>query len=461
LADFRWMGRLLTGADMSAAGQFTREGWNWDRERLQAWQLGRLQQLLDSVLPENLFYREKFGTEKLKLDSLDDWSNLPMTTKAELVDSADPLGIGRHHTWGIDRYQRFHRTSGTTDRPLVILDTAADWAWWLSSWQHVLEAAEVGPDDRVLMAFSFGPFIGFWSGHEAILQRGSLVIPAGGLSSLARLDLIRQAQVTVVCCTPSYALHLSELADTEGVDLSTGSVRRLIVAGEPGGSLPAVRDHLEERFGARVIDHAGATEIGPWGMGTAEGNGLHVIETEFIAEFLPLDDETVVGRFEGSGSGELYELVLTALGRTGAPVLRYRTGDCVCPHWQSPDPNAGLAGCGFVRLVGGVLGRSDDMLTIRGMNIFPSSIDAVLRGFDSMLEYRVYVERPVAMDQLRIEVEDRLEQPERIAECLHRRLGLRIDVVCVPLGSLPRFEAKARRWVDLRPRVAGRDGARQ
>jgi phenylacetate-CoA ligase len=445
---------------MSVAARVIQESWSWNRERLHAWQLGRLQQLLDSVLPENAFYREKFGTDRLRIASLEAWARLPLTSKSELVDAADPLGMGRHHSWGIDRYQRFHRTSGTTDRPLVILDTSTDWDWWLGSWQHVLEAAEVGPADRVLMAFSFGPFIGFWSGHEAILQRGSLVIPAGGLSSLARLDLIQQAEITVLCCTPSYALHLCELADSEGVDLSAGAVRRLIVAGEPGGSLPGVREHLEQRFGARVVDHAGATEIGPWGMGTAQGDGLHVIETEFIAEFLPLEDVGLAGRFSHQEAGKLYELVLTALGRTGAPVLRYRTGDCVCPCWQTPGADTGLAGCGFVRLVGGVLGRSDDMLTIRGMNIFPSSIDAVLRSFDSVLEYRVYVERPVAMDQLRIEVEDRLEQPERIASRLLRRLGLRIDVVSVPLGSLPRFEAKAKRWVDLRSQAAAGDGAR-
>lgn len=441
---------------MSSAASVIRESWSWDRQRLRTWQLTKLQRLLDRVLPENSFYREKFGTDRIELSSLDDWSQLPLTGKSELINVEDPLGIGRHHSWSIDRYQRFHRTSGTTDRPLVILDTASDWEWWLSSWQHVLEAAGVGAEDRVLMAFSFGPFIGFWSGYEAILQRGSLVIPAGGLSSLARLDLIRQAQVTVLCCTPSYALHLCELAESEGIDLSTGSVRRLIVAGEPGGSLPSVREHLERRFGACVVDHAGATEIGPWGMGTAEGDGLHVIETEFIAEFLPLDDKNLAGTLSRPQTEHWYELVLTALGRTGAPVLRYRTGDCVCPSWPTPKSQAGLAGCGFVRLVGGVVGRCDDMLTIRGMNIFPASIDAVLRSIDSVLEYRVTVERPLAMDQLRIELEDRSEQPERIATELHRRLGLRIEVVSVPIGSLPRFEAKARRWVDLRPRFADR-----
>ena len=218
-------------------------------------------------------------------------SELPLTTKQELVDSAaaDPAGISTHHTYPASSYSRLHRTSGTSGHPLLVLDTATDWQWWSSTWQHVLQAAQVTEDSRVFLAFSFGPFIGFWSAHQACVDRGAIVIPGGGLSSLARLEFMRQHAADVVCCTPSYALHLVEVARKEDWPLAQLGVKRLIVAGEAGGSVPAVREQLERTWQAQVIDHAGATEIGPWGFGWPDRPGLHVIESRFIAELLPID----------------------------------------------------------------------------------------------------------------------------------------------------------------------------
>jgi phenylacetate-CoA ligase len=331
---------------------------------------------------------------------------------------------------------------------MVIMDTAEDWRWWLESWQYVLDVAEVTARDRVFMAFSFGPFIGFWSAHDACLARGAMVVPAGGMTSLARLQWLESMRASVVCCTPSYALHLAEVARQQGMDLAGGSTDRLIVAGEPGGSIPEIRKRIEYEWGARVIDHAGATEVGAWSYGTEAGDGLEIIESEFIAEFLPLEN---VARFETPASTrpasmlgeEPKELVLTALGRVGAPVLRYRTGDVVVPYWNADQQ-------GFVRLLGGICGRADDMLIVRGVNVFPSSIEAILRGFPEVAEYRMTVTRQGALDQVRVEVEDGLRDPARIARALESRLGLRIDVHIAPSGSLPRFEAKAQRMVDLR-----------
>ncbi len=299
----------------------------------------------------------------------------------------------------------------------------------------MLAAAEGDAADRAAMAFSFGPFIGFWSAFDAAAARGLLAIPTGGMSSIARLELIRGLEATVHFCTPSYALHLTEVAAENQIDCGELAIRRLIVAGEPGGSLPALRRQLETRWNARVVDHAGASEVGPWGYGDAEGRGLYVIESEFIAEFIARDD----GR--PAASGELAELVLTALGRRGAPVLRYRTGDLVKPTWNSE---------GFVFLEGGVLGRADDMLICRGVNIFPSSVEQILRSFPEVVEYRITAHRRGALDELSVEVEDRLETPERIARELQLRLGLRIEVTAVPAGSLPRYEGKGRRFVDAR-----------
>lgn len=403
-----------------------------DRAQLQAQQIQRLNQLLTTILPHNQFYARKLAGVRLPLTQWADLQNLPVTTKDELFAADDPLGGAANRTWPLDHYVRFHRTSGTHGKPLVVLDTADDWNWWLAGWQYVLDAAETTATDRVVMAFSFGPFIGFWSAFDAVVQRGALAIPTGGMSTRARLELIASCQATQIMCTPSYALHLADQAQQLGVDLRSLPVRKVVVAGEPGGSLPAVCSRLETLWGARVIDHAGATEVGPWGF--ASPRGLYVNESQFIAEFL--EPHTL----QPAAPGKIAELVLTTLGRTGCPVVRYRTGDLVQPQVSS-------GSMAFIELVGGVLGRTDDMIIVRGVNIFPSAIEQLVRELPEIDEYRVSVLRQGEMSALKIEIEDRLQQPQRLAELLELRLGLKVEVECVPLGSLPRFEGKAKRVV--------------
>lgn len=405
------------------------------RDALNELQLRRMNEMLTAVLPQNRFYAEKFGSQLPPLQSLDQLAELPLTTKNELIGKGD---LAANLTYPIERYVRFHRTSGTHGRPLVVLDTAEDWQWWIDTWQFVLDAAELTSADRVLMAFSFGPFIGFWSAYDAAAHRGALIVPSGGLSTVARIELIRTVQATALFCTPTYALHMAEVADAHQIDVSNTNVRCLVVAGEPGGSIPSIRQRIESVWNAKVIDHSGASEVGPWGYADANRGGLHVNESEFIAEFISVES----GR--PASEGELSELVLTSLGRYGMPVIRYRTGDLVRPSWQ------GRGDCRFVYLDGGVLSRADDMMIIRGVNVFPSSVEQILRSFPEVVEYRITASKDGAMDALSIEVEDQLEDPERIAAELQLKLGLRVSINCVAGGSLPRFEAKGKRFVDAR-----------
>jgi len=153
-----------------------RELQTWDRATLERFQLDRVNQLLETVLRDNAFYREHYRTDRLQLSSLAELSRLPMMSKADWLNN-DPTGIAKHHSYGIDQYRRYHRTSGTRGRPMVIMDTESDWQWWVSTWQYVLDACQITRHDRVLMAFSFGPFIGFWSAHDACLNRQCMVIP--------------------------------------------------------------------------------------------------------------------------------------------------------------------------------------------------------------------------------------------------------------------------------------------
>ena len=408
------------------------------REQLRAKQLERLNELLKTVLPHNRFYAEKLGAISLPLRCWDDLARLPFTFKDVLATAASGNEFAANLTWPLSRYVRFHQTSGTRGKPMAVLDTAEDWEWWLGTWQYVLDAAEIVPEDRVLFPFSFGPFIGFWSAFEACRSRGTLVIPSGGMRTMARLELLRLTRATVMFCTPSYVMRMAEVAADNQIDPASLHVRRIIVSGEPGGSLPDVQRRISTAWNARVIDHAGASEVGPWGFADREGRGLHVNEAEFLPEFLSLSTG------QAAKQGELSELVLTTLGRAGSPVIRYRTGDLVRPIW----PDSG--DCRFVLLEGGVLGRADDMLVVRGVNIFPSSIDQIVRAFPEVVEYRATVVKQGEMDALSVEIEDRLSDPSRVARDLQLRLGLKVEVQCVPLGSLPRFEGKGKRFIDAR-----------
>lgn len=405
---------------------------------LEEHQFARLNALLSHVLPANGFYAEKLAEVRRPVTSLEELGDWPYTFKEELLSSRHAGGFAANLTLSPEKYVRFHQTSGTRGRPLVVLDTAEDWAWWIDCWQYVLDAAGVTADDTALLAFSFGPFVGFWSACDAAAARGCLVVPGGGLNTLARLELLRTSRTTIVFCTPSYALHMAEVAANRQIDVAELHVRVLVLAGEPGGSIPAVRERIRQAWQADVFDHAGATEVGPWGYSDSNRRGLHVLESEFIAEFLSLETGGP------AGEGELAELVLTTLGRAGCPVLRYRTGDVVRPTWRHQEATR------FVLLDGGVLGRTDDMMIIRGVNVFPSAIEQIVRSFPEVIEYRAVVEKQEEMDYLTIEVEDRLDQPQRVADELRLRLGLKIEVRNVPPGTLPRFEGKGTRFVDER-----------
>jgi len=393
--------------------------------------------MLAAILPANEFYAEKLKGVRLPLERIEDLAEFPTTCKNEIVPSGHD-GRAANHTFPLSDYVRFHQTSGTRGRPMIVMDTADDWQWWIDCWQYVLDAAEITREDRAMLAFSFGPFIGFWSAQSALQARGSLVIPGGGMSTSARLELLETSGATAVFCTPTYALRMAEVAETEGLDLGALDVEQIIVAGEPGGSLPAVRRRIETAGGAKVTDHSGATEVGPWGFGDGEGRGLHVIESEFIAETISIEHGGPAER------GESAELLLTSLGRYGCPVIRYRTGDIVRARRPENGPMR------FLFLERGVVGRADDMLIIRGVNIFPTSVEQILHSFPEIAEYRMIAQKRGALDELVIEIEDRSDHPERVSRELHTRLGLHVEVQSVPLGSLPRFEGKGKRFVDRR-----------
>ncbi|MSV28440.1 MAG: phenylacetate--CoA ligase family protein [Bryobacterales bacterium] len=407
-------------------------------------QLQKLNGLLALIARDNPFYASKL--KSTAITNLEDFAHLvPFTTKREIIEDQQlNPPYGSNLTYPLDRYTRFAQTSATTGKPMRWLDTPESWDWMLACWARVYDAADVTARDRIYFAFSFGPFLGFWTAFECAARRGSLCIPGGGLRSAARLAGMIDLSATVLCCTPTYAIRLAETAAEEGIDLATSNVRTIIVAGEPGGSVPGTRAHIEKLWGARVVDHHGMTEIGPVSYGCPKRQDvLHVAESEYIAEVIdPANGKAVAPGTHG-------ELVLTNLGRHGSPLLRYRTGDIV-----EAEPE-GLCECGGYDLAlrGGILGRTDDMVVVRGVNVYPAAVENILRTTGGVAEYRVEVRTDRALADLHIEVEpapDHADDPglvHRIETALRNALALRIPVVVVPVGSLPRFEMKAKRWV--------------
>jgi phenylacetate-CoA ligase len=419
-----------------------------DRAAIAAAQLTQLRELVAELIPANKFYTQKLQAAGVGFDiaSLADFSaRFPVTTKAELVadQQANPP-YGTNLTYPLNRYTRFHQTSGTSGAPLRWLDTPESWEAMIESWSEVFRAASVGAGDRVMFAFSFGPFLGFWLAFESAERLGCLCLPGGGLSSAARLRVMRDNQTNVLCCTPTYALRLAEVAATERIETSSLGVKTIIVAGEPGGSIPATRAKLESLWpGARIFDHHGMTEVGPVTHECpAQPGVLHVIESTFFAEVI----DPATGQPAPSG-----ELILTTLTRTGSPLLRYRTGDLVRSEAQAARCECGRA---TLRLPGGILGRVDDMVIVRGVNIYPSAVEEILRRQPNLAEYQIHVTKVGAMAELRLEVEpaDRCSDVRglvtEIRQALESAFSLRIPVEAVAPGSLPRFEMKAKRWVN-------------
>ncbi|OGQ81200.1 MAG: phenylacetate--CoA ligase, partial [Deltaproteobacteria bacterium RIFCSPLOWO2_12_FULL_57_22] len=363
-------------------------------------QAEKLRVMLGELVKSNGFYRAKLPKDAAsKLISLKALRDLPFTIKRELVeDQIHHPPFGTNLTYPLERYIKIHQTSGTTGKPMYCLDTEESWQWWAGCWKTIFESAGVHAGDRIYFAFSFGPFIGFWSSWEGARSVGALAISGGGQSTAQRLKAIVDYRATVLISTPTYAVHLASEAKKAGIDLAKGSAVRITIhAGEPGASIPTTKKLLEEAWGAKCYDHPGASEVGAYGFECEpQPGGVHVNEEEFIAEVIDPESGDPVKE------GEKGELVMTNLGRIGNPVIRYRTGDLVEPGYEPC-----RCGRSLMLLKGGVLGRIDDMIIVRGVNIFPSAIESIVREFADIEEFRVEVFRREALPELKLILEPR------------------------------------------------------
>ena len=431
------------------------------RDELDALQLRKLKRLVEWTEAQVPYQSEKLhdaGVTADGINSLDDLRRIPFMRRDEWMQ-----GQIEHPPYGPivaapeEIAIRYHMTSGTTGRtPIRVLDSMKDWEWIAEMWCYGFWGFGIRPEDTVFFAFSYGTFVGFWGAHYACEKIGCLVLPGGNMTTEARVKQIMEMGATVVCSTPTYALRMAQEAQSLGMDLAGGPVKRLILSGEPAGSIPATKGLIEEQWGAKAGDTAGMTELGTIMIFECEQQpgGTHIIEDHFIEEVIdPITAEPV-------DYGERGERVVTSFGRGFIPVLRYRTRDLVV---KVP---ASTCDCGrtFDIYDGGIRGRVDDMKLVRGTNVYPRAVEAIVREHREIDEFQV---RLYTADGIRDEIEVLIEVPDKAVDTenltggLGRALaeaheGLRFKVRVAEDNSLPRFELKAKRLVDDREVIGGK-----
>jgi phenylacetate-CoA ligase len=439
-----------------------RDYWNpknetLSRDELRILQHLKLKRLCDWAYARSPFHRRRWEAAKFHPDQLhtvDDIRRIPFMTREDWMDAQmEAPPFGSLPAADRDLAVRYHLTSGTTGRtPLRVLDGTKDWEWIAEMWAYGLWGFGLRPHDVVLFAFSYGTFIGFWGAHYACEKIGCLVLPSGSATSEARVRTIVDMEVTAVCSTPTYALRMWQAASELGIDLARDSkVDKVIVSGEPAGSIPAVKRQLEAAWGAKVGDTAGMTEIGTIMIFECarQPGGTHIIEDHFIEESIRHDGDEPVPY------GERAERVVTSFGRGFMPLIRYRTKDLVVrlPHTAC---SCGRTGDLYH---GGIQGRWDDMKLIRGTNVYPRAVESIVRECTAVDEFQILLTREHMQDEITILVELKPGREEHWP-ALQRRLcrdlpdaheGLRFNVRLAEPNSLPRFELKAKRLVDKRP----------
>jgi phenylacetate-CoA ligase len=430
-----------------------------ERSQLEALQLAKLRHQVAWAAQRSPWYRRTLaGVEPARLTSIDDLRRVPMLSREDWMTSqAEHPPYGELPTGGGEGAIRIHTTSGTTGRdPLRALDSRKDWAWIAEMWGYGIWGCGVRPADTAYIAFGYGSFIGFWGLHYSMEKIGVLNVPGGAQTTEARMRQIIDFGATVVASTPTYALRLAQEAQTLGIDLPSSAVARVILSGEPAGSIPQTKALIEEQWGANAYDTAGMTEIGTIMVFECahQPGGTHIIEDHVIEEVV--DPDTL----EPLGYGERGERVVTSLGRGLTPLIRYRTGDLVC---KVPAATCSC-GRGYDIYEGGILGRVDDMKIIRGTNVYPRAIEAIVREFTVVDEFQTVITREGVRDEITLRVELKPEAEnhnwEGLAETLHNKLalaheGLNFRIERAGTGELPRFELKAKRTIDKRDAPIG------
>jgi len=418
------------------------------RRELEALQVQRLRQVVARAANVP-FYKDALGRNGVSaddIDSLDDLKRLPFTIKDDLREHY-PMGM---LAVGRDQLARVHGSSGTTGKPTFVAYTLNDLRTWAELCARFLIAGGLRPEHLVHIAFGYGLFTGGFGLHYGVERVGAAILPAASGNTPRQIMLLQDLQADVLVCTPSYALNIAEVARAGGIDPASLSLQFAHFGGEPWTE--DMRGEIEREMGLLAFNNYGLSEvIGPGVSGEcAARHGMHFQEDHFIVECL--DPETL----EPVDEGEQGELVITALSKEAMPIIRYRTRD-IASLDRSPCP-CGRTGVRMSRVVG----RTDDMLILRGVNVFPSQIEeALLRVEGTAPHYLIEVDRPGALDEVTVHVEirprdfsDRMDKMQSLRDRIDREIqsvtGIRAEVNLVEPQSLERSMGKAKRVLDHR-----------
>ncbi len=424
-------------------------------ERLAELQLTKFRRALAWAYERSPFYRRMYQAAGLEPGDVKTWEDLRRVpkldkTKLKEAQTEGPFPYGGVLCLPLQEVAEFRQTSGTTGQPVYQADSWADWEWWSECWSYILWAQGYRPHDRVFLPFGYNIFVAFWAGHYAAEKIGCEVVPGGVLDTTARLLKIQELKATAMMGTPTYLLNMAETARTRlGLDPAALPIARITCAGEPGASIPATKARLQEAWGAKVFDHAGATEIGAWSYECShQPGGLHVNEGMFLVEIEDLHTGQPV-----SEPGHPGAMIITALDRRAQPCLRFDSKDII--EWDDRTCSCGRT----YRLIrGGVLGRADDITKVKGVLLSPAAIEAVVRSFGELGdEYEVVVAREGDNERITLKVELKPESSVdqggllgRLKDELRLKTNLGYAIEVHDYGQLPRYEGKARRFKDLR-----------
>ena len=420
------------------------------RESIRSIQLKNFRNLVSYVQKNSPLYQKKLkDIQPEDIKTIEDVRQLPLLEKEDLRQAQDNKG---HFLFGellgvpSEKVTHFRQTSGTTGKPVYVCESSESWSWRIEIWCHILWMAGFRQTDRVFIPFGYNVYVAFWEGHYAAEKLGCTVVPGGALDTKGRINKILEVKPTGLLNTPTYGIHMAEVAQKMGLDPRDFGIQRMVCAGEP--MPPATRNHLETLWGAAVHDHIGGTEPCAWAAMCECRKGLHVMEPYFLVEILDLETQS-----REVEPGELGVAVVTPLGRRSFPMIRFNTKDIV---------RKGQHGCACGRtsmMIQEVAGRADDLRKIRGVLFTPVAVEELLRAeFPLIGEYEIIVERQGVMDTiaLKFETREELEEDARqllmaeLANKLKVRTNLRFDLQPVAYGDLTRYTLKAKRFKDLR-----------
>jgi phenylacetate-CoA ligase len=423
--------------------------------RLRNLQLKKFKRIFQWAHDHSKFHRDlyrKAGIKPEDIRSFKDIKHIPKVEKAMMRDiqRKDPFPYGEALCVPLEEVTAFRQTSGTTGQPVYQPDTWQDWEWWAECWCFILWAQGYRPKDRVFIPFGYNIFVAFWAGHYAAEKIGCEVVPGGVLDTQARILKMQELQATAMMATPTYVLGMADTARSKmAIEPSELSINKITCAGEPGASIPSTKKRIESAWGAKVYDHAGATEIGAWSYECqVQPGGMHVNDALFLVEIEDMDTGEIIEE-----PGRRGKMIITALDRYAQPCIRFDSKDVI--EWDSTSCPCGRT---YRLIKGGVLGRSDDITKVKGVLLAPAAIEEVVRGIDGLGdEYEVVVDRLGDVDRIKLKVElmpGAEVQAKAIEAHLKDQLRLKTNLAYRlefhDYGKLPRYEVKARRFKDLR-----------